>query len=50
MIYVAFASSNTKDQAMDIVSDLREKGYVTDYDFSGRSLRRQIEDELQKEQ
>lgn len=48
MIYVAFASSNTKDQAMDIVSDLREKGYITDYDFSGRSLRRQIEDAAAK--
>lgn len=44
MIYVAFTSNDTRAQAMDIVSDLREKGYITDYDFYGRPLRRQIED------
>jgi histidyl-tRNA synthetase len=44
MIYVAFTSNDTRVQAMDIVSDLREKGYITDYDPSGRPLRRQIED------
>lgn len=44
MIYVAFTSNVTRAQAMDIVSDLREKGYITDYDFYGRPLRRQIED------
>lgn len=44
MIYVAFTSNDTKARAMDIVSDLRERGYVTDYDFSGRPLRKQIED------
>ena len=42
MIYVAFTSNDTRAQAMDIVSDLREKGYITDYDFYGRPLRRQI--------
>ena len=40
MIYVAFTSNDTGSQAMDIVSDLREKGYITDYDFYGRPLRR----------
>jgi histidyl-tRNA synthetase len=44
MVYVAFTSNNTRARAMDIVSDLRERGYITDYDFSGRPLRRQIED------
>ena len=44
MIYVAFTSNDTRAQAMDIVSDLRERGYITDYDFYGRPLRRQIED------
>jgi len=44
MIYVAFTSNDTKPKAMDIVSDLRERGYITDYDFSARPLRRQIED------
>jgi histidyl-tRNA synthetase len=44
MIYVAFTSNDTKARALDIVSDLRERGYVTDYDFSGRPLRKQIED------
>lgn len=44
MIYVAFTSNDTRAQALDIVSDLRERGYITDYDFYGRPLRRQIED------
>ena len=48
MIYVAFTSNDTRAQAMDIVSDLREKGYITDYDFYGRPLRRQIEDAVCK--
>lgn len=48
VVYVAFTSKDTRVQAMDIVSDLRDKGYITDYDFSGRPLRRQIEDAAAK--
>ena len=43
MIYVAFTSNDTRVQAMDIISNLREKGYITDYDPSGRPLRRRME-------
>lgn len=49
LVYVAYSSSDSKSRAIDLVSNLRRSGYVTDYDILGRSLRRQLEDASAKE-
>jgi histidyl-tRNA synthetase len=48
MVYVAFTSEATKPQAMQIVSNLRNNGFVTDYDLQDRSLRKQFDDASSK--
>ena len=48
IVYVAFTSETTKPQAMQIVSSLRNNGFVTDYDLQDRSLRKQFDDASSK--
>jgi histidyl-tRNA synthetase len=48
MVYVAFTSETTKPKAMQIVSNLRNNGFVTDYDLQDRSLRKQFDDASSK--
>jgi histidyl-tRNA synthetase len=44
LVYVAFASDDTKGKAIEIVSSLRNSGFITDYDIQGRPLRKQLDD------
>jgi histidyl-tRNA synthetase len=48
LVYVAFASSEVKGKALELVSDLRAANVRTDYDVLGRALRRQLEDAASK--
>jgi histidyl-tRNA synthetase len=48
LVYVAFASSEVKGKALELVSDLRAANVRTDYDVLGRALRRQLDDAASK--
>jgi histidyl-tRNA synthetase len=48
IVYVAFTSEATKPKAMQIVSNLRNIGFATDYDLQDRSLRKQFDDASSK--
>ncbi len=48
IVYVASTSNAVRPMAMEIVSNLRKEGYVTDHDLQGRSLTKQIEDASSK--
>jgi histidyl-tRNA synthetase len=44
MVYVAYASNGLSKHVLEIVSNLRNNGIVTDYDLHGRTLRKQLDD------
>lgn len=44
IVYVAYASTNTRKEAILIASKLRNNGIITDYDLQGRVLRKQLQD------
>jgi histidyl-tRNA synthetase len=44
LVYVAFASDDTKEKAIEMVSSLRNSGFITDYDIQERPLRKQLDD------
>jgi histidyl-tRNA synthetase len=48
IIYVAYTSDMTKQKAMRVISNLRNNGFVTDYDLQGRSLAKQLDDASSK--
>ena len=48
LIYVVYSSVNVKNYAIRIVSDLRTRGYTTDYDFQGRRIDKQINEAISR--
>jgi histidyl-tRNA synthetase len=48
LVYVAYAQDDSRKKAMQIVSGLRRSGISTDYDLSGRALRKQLDDSASK--
>jgi histidyl-tRNA synthetase len=42
--YVAYTSNDVSNDALQIVSILRNNGIATDYDLHGRTLRKQLDD------
>jgi histidyl-tRNA synthetase len=44
LVYVANASDNVRNSALDVISFLRGTGIKVDYDMHGRSLRKQLDD------
>jgi histidyl-tRNA synthetase len=48
LVYVAYASDDTKNKAVEIVSALRAGGIAADYDILGRALRKQLDDASMK--
>jgi len=48
LVYVAYASEDIRGRALEIVSTLRNKGIMTDYDILGRALRKQLDDASMK--
>lgn len=48
LAYVAYASDNVRDRAIEIVSSLRGAGIPADYDILGRALRKQLDDASMK--
>lgn len=48
IVYVAYTSDMTKQKAMRVISNLRNNGFVTDYDLQDRSLAKQLDDASSK--
>jgi histidyl-tRNA synthetase len=48
LIYVAHASEDVRNRAVEIVSILRAAGIAADYDILGRALRKQLDDAANK--
>jgi histidyl-tRNA synthetase len=48
IVYVAYTSDLTQQKAMRVISNLRNNGFVTDYDLQGRSLAKQLDDASSK--
>jgi histidyl-tRNA synthetase len=44
LVYVAYTSNDIGKKALELVSDLRNSGVITDYDLQGRVLRKQLDD------
>lgn len=44
LVYVAYASDNVRNKAVEVVSSLRAAGIAVDYDILGRALRKQLDD------
>jgi histidyl-tRNA synthetase len=44
LVYVAYTSDNIGERALELVSNLRNSGVITDYDLQGRTLRKQLDD------
>ena len=49
LVYVAYTSDNVRNEALQIISKLRNNGIIVDYDIQGRTLRRQLDDASTKE-
>jgi histidyl-tRNA synthetase len=47
-VYVAYASDDVRNRAVEIVSALRSRDIATDYDILGRALRKQLDDASMK--
>jgi histidyl-tRNA synthetase len=43
-VYVAYISDKVRSKVVEIVSNLRNNEIIADYDFQGKSLRKQLED------
>ena len=48
LAYVAYESQENKKGALELVSDLRNRGIMVDYDILGRALRKQLDDSASK--
>ena len=48
LVYVAYASDDVRNRAVEIVSVLRSRDIATDYDILGRALRKQLDDASMK--
>jgi len=44
LVYVAYTSDDIGERALELVSNLRNSGVITDYDLQGRTLRKQLDD------
>jgi histidyl-tRNA synthetase len=44
LVYVAYTSDDMGERALELVSNLRNSGVITDYDLQGRTLRKQLDD------
>jgi histidyl-tRNA synthetase len=44
LVYVAYTSDDIGERALELVSNLRNNGVITDYDLQGRTLRKQLDD------
>ena len=49
IIYIANSSESVRNQTLSILSNLRKNGFVTEYDMSNRSLKKQLYDASSKE-
>jgi histidyl-tRNA synthetase len=47
-VYVAHASDDVRNKAVEVVSTLRSEGIAADYDILGRALRKQMDDASMK--
>ena len=48
LVYVAYASDDVRNKAVEITSALRSSGIAADYDILGRALRKQLDDASMK--
>ncbi|HSE99264.1 MAG TPA: histidine--tRNA ligase [Nitrososphaeraceae archaeon] len=48
IIYIANSSESVRNQSLLILSNLRKKGFIVEYDLSNRSLRKQLYDASSK--
>ncbi len=48
LIYVVYSSEKVKNCVIQIVSDLRNSGYTTDYDFQTKRIDKQISDAISR--
>ena len=48
LVYVAYASDDVRNRAVEIVSALRSRDIAVDYDILGRALRKQLDDASMK--
>lgn len=48
IVYVAYTSDMTKQKVMSVISNLRNNGFVTDYNLQDRSLAKQLDDASSK--
>ncbi len=48
LVYVAYASEEIKNRALEMASRLRNNGIPSDYDILGRALRKQLDDAASK--
>jgi len=44
LVYVAYTSDDMGERALELVSNLRNRGVIADYDLQGRTLRKQLDD------
>jgi histidyl-tRNA synthetase len=44
LVYVAYISDDMGERVLELVSNLRNSGVITDYDLQGRTLRKQLDD------
>ena len=48
IIYIANSNESVRNQSLSILSNLRKKGFIVEYDLSNRSLRKQLYDASSK--
>jgi histidyl-tRNA synthetase len=48
IVYVAYTSDMTKQKVMRVISNLRNNGFVTDYNLQDHSLAKQLDDASSK--